>query len=455
MFEYVMSGVAHSRVTYESCWGNERTLNKVNEALKLYQGAFGHYHSFLYNAYTEKKIGSDFTKFYRDSVYLIHADSGGLQVVTRGEEITPELKREVYKHQAEFSDIAMSFDEIPLSVDGVSSITDIDNRTFDYEKFEPCAVKSAKNLEEQIDYFQSVGSEAKPLLIGHGNNVDDFCRWVDLHLTNIPEHKHKHIGGLSLAGTALGAGMAEIIERLFSFSMIEAPDNMKRNLHLLGVGSIARMAPCSTFVLSGLFEGVHISYDSTTHSAGVTRGTRTTEKGGVQQYGRNDAVLLQGFRADIERLFPAYLDGLSDELFREILTSSRKPLFAKYEKDPDIKYWYHLLYFVAVQTSVLHAVQIINQNATDEQYFKKYASRKGMEYLIDLLHIQTKEQFLKWQAQAGSKIASQRVLVKGAKASLSETVDLSHTDEVQKLVINRPAPNTVKPPKSSIEEFFL
>lgn len=449
-----MSGVAHSRITYESCWGNERTLPKVQEALKLHQGRYNHVHSFLYNGYTEKVIGANFQRFYKDCIYAAHADSGGLQVVTRGEQITPELKRGVYEHQAVYSDIAMSFDEIPLRTVGKSFVTDIDNRFFDYDMFEDCARLSAKNLEEQIDYFQSVGSLSKPLLIAHGNNVDDFCKWVEIHLKVIPEAKHKYIGGLSLAGTALGAGMSEIIERLFSFSMIEAPESMKKNLHLLGVGSIARMAPCSAFVLSGLFEGVHISYDSTTHSAGVTRGTRTLRGGGVLLYGRDTPARLQPFREDIERLFPGFMDGLSDELFREILVSSRKPLFAKYEGDPDIKYWYHLVYLLAVETSVLHAVEVINKLATKEDALRQFACRKGMEYVLDLLHIENKEQFRRWQSQAGANIESMRVQPLGAKASFEGLIDLSHNDDVVPLIVNRRPPNTPQPEKASLKDFF-
>lgn len=453
-FEYVMSGVAHSRVTYESCWGFDQTKSKINDALRLCQGRYGHHHSFLYNAYTEKQIGKMFNDHYKDSLYLIHADSGGLQVVTRGEEITPDLKRLVYSHQGEFSDIAMSFDEIPLTTIGKSAITDLDNRFFDYDIFHSCAEHSAKNIAEQIEFFRENGSQAKPLLIAHGNNVDDFCRWVDICLEYIPDDLHSHIGGLSLAGTALGAGMAEIVERLFSFSMIEAPENMKKNLHLLGVGSIARMTPCSALVLSGLFKDVHISYDSTTHSAGVTRGTRTTYKGNVLQYGRNDNVALMEFRKDIEGYFPGFLDGLDDLIFRDILTSARNKIFPQYNNTDEIKYWYHLVYFLAVMVSVLHATRIINENAVDEVAFRKYCAKKKMTYLIDLLDVQTKEQFLSWQSRAAASVPSQRVQILNQNKTLDGIVDLSHLDDLKPVVNERPAPNSVKPPKANLEGFF-
>lgn len=454
-YEYVMSGVAHSRVTYESCFGYETTKAKINEALKLHQGTFGHHHSFLYNAYTEKQIGKIFNAHYLDSLYSIHADSGGLQVVTRQQDVTASFKTDVYAHQAQYSNVAMSFDEIPLTTKGQkSAITDLDNRFFDYDIFEPCALKSARNLEEQIDFFVDNGSQAKPLLIGHGNNIDDFCRWVDIILTAIPEHKHKHIAGLSLAGTALGGGMAEIIERLFSFSMIEAPEHMKKNLHLLGVGSIARMSPCAALVLSGQFKDVHISYDSTTHSAGVTRGTRTLRGGGVLQYGRLDLIQLKRFRDDIEHYYPGYLDELSDHVFGDILTSARNEIFPRYDNTEWIKYWYHLVYFLAVMTSVLNATAIINGNSTDEKVFREYCSKKKMTYLVDLLSVHTKEQFFDWRNRTSSMVQSQRVAVLNSKQTLDSVIDLSHLENLKPVINDRPAPNLVKPKKADLENFF-
>lgn len=454
MFEYVMSGVAHCRVTYESCFSNTETLAAVNSAMKMYQGAFGHVHSFLYNGYTEKKIGENFNLYNRAALHGIHADSGGLQVITRGEDITPQLKQDVYRHQAKYSDIAMSFDEIPLSVkkNAQSGIGDIDNRFFDYEKFVGCAERSADNLEEQIDYLQEHGGRSRPLLIAHGNNIEDFRRWVDIILQRIPEWKHQYIAGLSLAGTALGSGMAEIIERLFAFSEIEAPDSMKKHLHLLGVGSIARMAPCSAFVMSGLFKGVHISYDSTTHAAGVTRGTRVTKQGRIQQYGRNDHMLLKRFRDNIEEYYPGWLDPLEDGYLFEILTNSRKPIFAKH--GDWIKHWYHLTYFLATQTSILNSIQIIHGNATSHEHLSAYCAKKKMTYLLGLTNVTDRQSFDAWLTHARSEISSARVGVLDTNNKLGDFVDMSHLENYNPPVIKRRPPGTVPDPKADLGAFL-
>ena len=46
----------------------------------------------LYNAFCEHSYGEKFQK-YASHVHKIHADSGGLQVITVGKAVTPELKQ--------------------------------------------------------------------------------------------------------------------------------------------------------------------------------------------------------------------------------------------------------------------------------------------------------------------------------------------------------------------------
>jgi len=54
-------------------------------------------------------------KYYKDSLYNIHADSGGLQAITLGKKIDSNLKTQVYNIQSQYADIGMSFDEIPIT----------------------------------------------------------------------------------------------------------------------------------------------------------------------------------------------------------------------------------------------------------------------------------------------------------------------------------------------------
>ena len=46
----------------------------------------------LFNAFSEKRFGPIFNNLYRKQIYGVYADSGGLQAITLGREITPEFK---------------------------------------------------------------------------------------------------------------------------------------------------------------------------------------------------------------------------------------------------------------------------------------------------------------------------------------------------------------------------
>ena len=105
----------------------------------------------MYNAYTEKRPGEWMGEHYRSLVHSIHADSGGLQMITLGRTITNELKEEVYDSQARNSDIAMCFDVIPVrTLDaGRSDRLDLNNRRFDRTDLERCARETGRNLRRQ------------------------------------------------------------------------------------------------------------------------------------------------------------------------------------------------------------------------------------------------------------------------------------------------------------------
>ena len=91
---------------------------------------------------------------YKDHVHEIHADSGGLQIVTQGMVITDELKDKVYENQAEWADVGMCFDEIPVILTGDrSDRNDTKARFFDFENYEELARKTGRNVKRQLEIF--------------------------------------------------------------------------------------------------------------------------------------------------------------------------------------------------------------------------------------------------------------------------------------------------------------
>ena len=181
---YISSGMSHSRIPSiaepETIEWTRNAIRKMNT--EDYQ--FG----FLYNAYTERSLGKIFSAKYADVVCDIHADSGGLQMVTLNRQITPELKRNIYQHQAKHSSIAMSFDEIPVTSAGNSStVTDFSNRQFSSHLVEEKATLTGKNLVDQLLLFAETKTKSKPLLIAQGNCRETYCRWVDIVQKQIPK----------------------------------------------------------------------------------------------------------------------------------------------------------------------------------------------------------------------------------------------------------------------------
>ena len=78
-----MSGAAHSRITLDDAQKDDIPLRVRKVTDKTVSMLKEHYVTALYNAFTEDGIGRRMKegKFFETP---LHADSGGLQIVTRG-----------------------------------------------------------------------------------------------------------------------------------------------------------------------------------------------------------------------------------------------------------------------------------------------------------------------------------------------------------------------------------
>lgn len=281
MFEYVASGLSHAAFNkkqlsdevnndlYGECVSNInnmfKSINKENHKIGL-----------LYNAYIEKRYGVLFDKlFYPGTLNNIYSDSGGLQMITLGHTSTDELKDSVYKVQSNLSTVGMCFDEIPVSINEneKSSITNITARTFDPKMLAQKAKDTGINVRKQIEYFKNnPNNKCKPMIILQGNCFDTYQQWTDILLNEIGHNNWKYIEGIALGGAALGRGIYEDLQRTFFCTHVELPSEIKiKHYHLLGVGSLFRMLPMTTLVRANKVNA-HISYDSTTHTGGISRG---------------------------------------------------------------------------------------------------------------------------------------------------------------------------------------
>lgn len=423
--EYIASGMGHTRVSLSRSSESPDTLRDINEKVfKHIQGINNHGYGILFNAYSEKKFGEIYRHF--KDVSSVHSDSGGLQVVTLGKELTDAVKRDVYSVQAKYSDIAMSFDEIPLVVDGRSAINDMSSRRFDSENFSEYAKKSGYNLAKQIEYFVEVGVDTKPLMIVQGNGYSWFQKWVDIIMKEVPSDLHSKIGGVSIAGTSLGNGMLEAIERAAVVPDLPCPDEIKSKVHLLGVGSVVRLMPFAILSHSGYIKNTHISYDSTSHTMGMSNGSFISRNSGkIARYGKTHMGNLVDFKGDIDHYYPHLKDLMSiDDAIESLTTNSSSRSWEYFSSEERIRD-YHVFMVAATFASIMNFTGHVNSMFKDSQMLRKRMISDKQISLMSLFDVSDKGSFDVWFNAIGKRyVKSDRISdVKKKTSSLEGLFD--------------------------------
>lgn len=324
--EYVASGCSFLRITYNDIYDHVDTVNgyfsEINENN-------GHYFSLLFNAYTESRFGECFEKF-KPAIYKVHADSGGLQLVTRGTEAAIQTKRDIYKIQAKYAHIGMSFDEIPVILPKKKSKRgDLSGRFFDRDNLKSFAKMSGENLKDQIESFLDLKTECVPFMIIHGNDVDTAIEWTETLLDQIPEELRCHIGGIAMGGGSFGNGVKEALLRAFLAGHIlkERNDLPNKRIHFLGLGSLRNSFPFISMMNSGHYlPEWTISYDSTTHTSGHHLGNYLNKNGKLVLFGRDNTHVYQFIHDEICSNVKTYKDHNQsrDELYKLLNSPVRK-----------------------------------------------------------------------------------------------------------------------------------
>lgn len=264
--EYVISGCGYTAF-HDSKMNDE--LAEISKSFFRTNQHPDYDFSVLFNAWVEPKFLAGLQK-----AWVFHrsfSDSGGLQVVTLGKEITPELRRQVYNIQSE-SDVAMCFDEIPLIAAGGSKIGDTSNRVFDATRINDSAIGTANNINEQANMFDNLNTHTKIMAIAHGNEHGDYVQYTETLFKHLTEAAKKRIAGISMAGTCNGSGLADVLEPIQGLVEMQIPPEFKKNVHLLGFGSMTRILPFMILENNILSFVDRLSFDSTTHSSAFSKG---------------------------------------------------------------------------------------------------------------------------------------------------------------------------------------
>lgn len=258
----------------------------INDAIKLLEytehklkGYFTF--STLFNAYQEEKGGKVLAENQSLGHEKIYSDSGGLQVLTAGKVIDDEIRDKVYTVQANYSDYAMAFDEMPLKIidnpsNIVRSVTGDLGQVFIDELVPITAKNSAQHIKKQIDKFKELGSDTKILPILHGYHPPSFLEYARSMFGAI-DNIDDHIQGIALASMRGHSDNKVGIMKLFDYvpkilnsGVIDK--NHMQHVHFLGVARPQRIMPLIMMIKKGLLPISRMSFDSTAITKSYTFG---------------------------------------------------------------------------------------------------------------------------------------------------------------------------------------
>lgn len=419
IFEYVLSGLGMTRINTVNFFTLPPCNAAVCNSLTDINTKGEYYISGLFNAFTEPNPGKVMRANYHKKFKNIHVDSGGLQVITLGKDITPELKKEIYRVQATYGDVAMCFDEIPLVVDySASSVssnrTSIDNKTFIVSELEKNARATGRNVNEQLKTFHDLNSDAEVMLIAQGNNRFDFARWVEFAYDEVDDDLKDRIHGIALADTCIGNGMLETVEMCASLPLMNVPDSLKKNIHFLGVGSISRFVPVIELSRGDLFKGINVSFDSTSHTNTMAMGIYTNKKGRKSRIGKTvNNQNLEFFREVYDEIAKYHTHGIDFNTFMEenlaILGNSSA---IKTMEDLELRAVMNMTHWFGVLTSTKNFMEnvVACQKSADhyaECLGTKY--RKMIRPLMLLSKVNTVDEFENWFKLYSKYVESARI----------------------------------------------
>lgn len=418
-FEYVLSALQMIRLAVSAFYDSPGATEAVNKYLRTFNGApdAPYKVSGLFNGFVEERIGPLLKQQYPNSFQNVHVDSGGLQVITLGKQITPELKTQIYTTQANYGTVAMCFDEIPLHVTSRSennknNRTSIDNKLFVVSEMLDSAKATGRNVNEQLQKFNELGSACEVMLIAQGNNRQDFADWVHAAYDEVDPSLQHQIHGIALADTCIGNGTLESVEMCAAYNLIDI-DHIKKNIHFLGVGSLRRLVPVIELCRSGWFPSdTNISFDSTTHTSMLIMGRYTDERCRIQQIGKRLTPNNLKFFSQVYDLIAANFDtSISKEDYVKHITDNLQDAQTM-RKTPEFSSVAELTYFFYCIQCVHNFMSAINACMSSPEAYYTYltdVSRKKMKPMLQLANVKTLVDMDEWFRLYSRYVDSKRI----------------------------------------------
>lgn len=419
-YEYVMSGMSYAIIKHESFETDEQKT-EYRRLLKCLDDKMSMPAAFLYNGYTENRIGKNLRKIFGQGPRL-YVDSGGLQMITLGKTCNDKAKDNIYETQARWGNLAMSFDEIPIKVTskcGRSLRGETNNRYVDIENFDSYAIKSGINLNNQIQYFKTHKHAIKPFLIVQGTSLETYQRWADLLLDQIPESDYNYIGGVAIATAALGTGLQQDFVRAYITVNLKLPGDMKKHIHLLGIGSIKRLSPFLCLSANGEFQDSVISYDSTTHTsclslANYQLGTDLVSCRG--SYHKTLDIVLDDIEYKLKTMFN--ITDITREQICDCLLKGAQFIYDKYNND---LFMFQRLKFIILFCNIYNFNEIVENSINDFDKFLMDSKYGDMATIFnDFKNVKDDKQLSEWIHINRNKIPTKSVPFPPSSYSLED-----------------------------------
>lgn len=402
--EYVASGISSLGFAGVS---NMSYVDFTKTLLSVLNECNHHSFSFLFNAHTEKTLGERIYESYNKDLVNIYSDSGGLQIITQGLEISEEMKNEVYTTQGSYSNCAMSFDEIPVvELQKTSLRMDHNSRFFDSDNYKEKARLSGINLNNQINKFKEMGSECKPLMILQGNDYETFVKWTDILYNEVSDDNKSLIGGIAMGSPAIGFGVLEDIQKIFYYTEISKKyPELPKHLHILGVGSVSRLIPLISFMKNGLLKDTHISYDSTTASHALFKGQVFLDKMTYIGSTRNPKWDL--VYEEVKKEFP-FFDMSIEEFYNFLSSPNIEGLNKIYdlERSKEIQTKTKSAIF---SLSVINFIRLVTDTIYKEDVFLSQIDPKMYNAITNLCKISSPKEYFEWERINSKYINSKKV----------------------------------------------
>lgn len=435
--EYVFSGSGGMLLAYKRDFDKlpgydqfiERRDRAIRDSMRFIesyvnsQTNFDMRYSVLYNAFIEKGF-YDASDYKRQGFHNLYSDSGGLQVITMGKQVTDEFKTKIYETQ-DRGEFAFCFDEIPVfvdsSVDNQARAT-VTGKYYDTKRTRECALKTAQNVRIQMDSCK----HTKVFYIVQGNTYNDMIEWFDCAY-EVLGSDIANLAGIAVADTCMGNGMLESCDMAFAAAVIFSKyPTLPRRLHLLGIGSVTRTLPFIIACESGLLPtDTVISFDSSRHSHSAMMGRKvdvSVKK--TRQLKGSMYKAMEKYYKFMAPIFSQYTEVYDPQKLTEITYADERSIcdmvrnaFTDFTDDGLIVSLWPAVY--AIYTSIEMAIDVHDNIVNGGSGTTATRRDKQREILSLLRHVRNESDYREWRGHFGNKLQSVRMPALGAFETLN------------------------------------